>query len=320
MFCRKCGRPLQDGAVFCPYCGSRYAQADSAGNPGGGYDGGSRGAQMNGPENYAGQPGGQQYYQQGQPGQPWGRQYYQQGQPGSQQYYQQGQPGGGAYNSNPAGPYTNGSGYGPGYGGGQMNQGFYQPGGAQMFGNGAQTAAGGLQMAASGAGMAGQMARGAGKAAKTALWLKLLPLIAAALVAIAVMLYMMFFKVGKPEDTIQKMEDALNKLDQKALLECFDDQTQGLYSGMLGVGGDLIGFDLGAFSDLASGLGGYMSAAGLTPQFDLTVVDVEYTGDDTCIVTVDFAFTYQGESDTSTEVLPMVKDGREWVVSAAGLQ
>lgn len=287
MFCRKCGQPLQDGAVFCPYCGSRSAQADSAGNPGGGYDGAGRGAQMNGPGNYV---------------------------------EQQGQPDGGSYNSNPAGPYTNGPGYGPGYGGAQTNQGFYQPGGAQTSGNGAQMAAGGLQMAAGGAGIAGQAVRTAGRAAKTALWLKFLPLIAAALIAIAVMLYILFFKAGKPEDTIQKMEDALNKLDQKELLECFDDQTQGLYSGMLGVGGDLLGFDLGALSDLASGLGGYMSAAGLTPQFDLTVVDVEYTGDDTCIVTVDFEYTYQGQSDASTEVLPMIKDGREWVVSAAGLQ
>ena len=140
------------------------------------------------------------------------------------------------------------------------------------------------------------------------------------LIAIAAMLYFMFFKSGTPEDTVQKMEDALNRLDQQELLECFDEQTQGLYSGMLGVGGDLLGFDLGALSDLASGLGGYMSAAGLTPQFDLTVVDVQYTGDDTCLVTIEFAVTYQGTSDLDTETLPMIKDGRDWVISAAGLQ
>ena len=166
----------------------------------------------------------------------------------------------------------------------------------------------------------GRAARGAGKAAGSAIRLKLTLLIAAALIAIAVMLYLLFFKAGTPEDTVQKMEDALNRMDQQALLECFDEQSQGIYSGLLGVGGELLNFDLGALSDLASGLGGYMSAAGLTPQFDLTVVDVEYTGDDTCLVTVDFAVTYQGTSDTDTQVLPMVKDGRDWVVSAAGLQ
>jgi hypothetical protein len=178
----------------------------------------------------------------------------------------------------------------------------------------------GMQMAAGGAQMAGRAVRGAGKAAGSAIRLKLTLLIAAALIAIAVMLYLLFFKAGTPEDTVQKMEDALNRMDQQALLECFDEQSQGIYSGLLGVGGELLNFDLGALSDLASGLGGYMSAAGLTPQFDLTVVDVEYTGDDTCLVTVDFAVTYQGTSDTDTQVLPMVKDGRDWVVSAAGLQ
>ena len=72
--------------------------------------------------------------------------------------------------------------------------------------------------------------------------------------------------------------------------------------------------------DLASGLGGYMAAAGMTPEFELSVADVEYTGDDTCLVTVDMAVSYQGETETETQVFPMVKDGREWVISAAGLQ
>lgn len=290
MFCRKCGRPLQDGAVFCAYCGSRCVQTDAGSQPGSGYDGGAGDMGTAGNGSYAQQPDSGPFYRPGVPGEP--------------------------YQYNRGGSYAGASGYGTG----QANQGFYQPGGAQAFGNGMQMAAGGVQVAAGGARAAGQVVRGAGKAAKTALWLKLLPLIAAALIAIAVMLYFMFFKAGTPEDTIQKMEDALNRMDQQALLECFDDQSQGIYSGLLGVGGDLLGFDLGALSDLASGLGGYMSAAGLTPKFDLTIVDIEYTGDDTCIVTVDMSVTYQGTSDTETEQLPMVKDGREWVISAAGLQ
>lgn len=283
MFCRKCGRPLQDGAVFCAYCGSRAVQSDGAPQPDGGY-GDARDVRSDGSGTYAQQPGNGHFYQPGTPG--------------SEQY-----------NYNSGGAYMSG----PGYGAGQANQGFYQQGGAQMMGNGMQMAAGGAQMA-------GRAVRGAGKAAGSAIRLKLTLLIAAALIAIAVMLYLLFFKAGTPEDTIQKMEDALNHMDQQALLECFDEQSQGIYSGLLGVGGELLDFDLGALSDLASGLGGYMSAAGLTPQFDLTVVDVEYTGDDTCLVTVDFAVTYQGTSETDTEVLPMVKDGRDWVVSAAGLQ
>lgn len=284
MFCRKCGRQLRDGSVFCAYCGSRTVQSDGAPQTGSGYENAGN-VHTNGPGNYAQQPGN-------------GR-FYQPGAPGSEQHN--------SYNS--GGSYMSGTGYGAG----PANQGFYPSGGAHMMGSGMQMAAGGAQMA-------GRAVRGAGKAAGSAIRLKLTLLIAAALIAIAVMLYLLFFKAGTPEDTVQKMEDALNRMDQQALLECFDEQSQGIYSGLLGVGGELLNFDLGALSDLASGLGGYMSAAGLTPQFDLTVVDVEYTGDDTCLVTVDFAVTYQGTSDTDTQVLPMVKDGRDWVVSAAGLQ
>lgn len=284
MFCRKCGRQLRDGSVFCAYCGSRTVQSDGAPQTGSGYENAGN-VHTNGPGNYAQQPGNGHFYQPGAPG--------------SEQHN--------SYNS--GGSYMSG----PGYGAGPANQGFYSSGGAHMMGSGMQMAAGGAQMA-------GRAVRGAGKAAGSAIRLKLTLLIAAALIAIAVMLYLLFFKAGTPEDTVQKMEDALNRMDQQALLECFDEQSQGIYSGLLGVGGELLNFDLGALSDLASGLGGYMSAAGLTPQFDLTVVDVEYTGDDTCLVTVDFAVTYQGTSDTDTQVLPMVKDGRDWVVSAAGLQ
>ena len=284
MFCRKCGRQLRDGSVFCAYCVSRTVQSDGAPQTGSGYENAGN-VHTNGPGNYAQQPGNGHFYQPGAPG--------------SEQHN--------SYNS--GGSYMSG----PGYGAGPANQGFYPSGGAHMMGSGMQMAAGGAQMA-------GRAVRGAGKAAGSAIRLKLTLLIAAALIAIAVMLYLLFFKAGTPEDTVQKMEDALNRMDQQALLECFDEQSQGIYSGLLGVGGELLNFDLGALSDLASGLGGYMSAAGLTPQFDLTVVDVEYTGDDTCLVTVDFAVTYQGTSDTDTQVLPMVKDGRDWVVSAAGLQ
>lgn len=197
--------------------------------------------------------------------------------------------------------------------GGQTAQGSYRPdGGAERMWNG-------MQMAAGGAGMAGSAVRGAGKAAGSALRLKLLAVIAAVLIGIAVMLYLLFFKAGTPEDTIQKMEDSLNQLDTDSFLECFDEQSQGIYSGTLGLGSDFLGVDLGSLMDLASGLGGYMAASGMMPQYELTVLDVEYTGEDTCIVTVDMTMTYQGTTENDTEQFPMVKDGRDWVISAAGL-
>lgn len=236
MFCRKCGQPLPDDAVFCGNCGSRCVQPHIA---------------------------------------------------GQQEQYRSG---------------TNGA----DYRNVQVEQQFYrQAGGAWGAAKAMQGAGGAVQAA--------------GKAAGSAVRTKMTIIIAAALVAIAVMLYILFFRAGKPEDTIQKMEDALNQLDTEELLECFDEQSQGIYTGMLGLGGDLLGVDLGALSDLASGLGGYMAAAGMTPRFNLTVTDVEYTGDDTCIVTVNMTVTYEGTTDSGTQDFPMVKDGREWVISAAGL-
>ena len=161
---------------------------------------------------------------------------------------------------------------------------------------------------------------GAGaKAVHRAMSLKLLMLIAAALTAIAVILYFVFLKSGTPEDTIEKMEHALNNLDQEELLECFDNQIQGLYSGALSVGGELAGIDLGGLSDLAGGLGGFMSAAGLTPEFDLEIVNIEYSDKNNCMAEVNFTMTFQGEIQTETQVLPMTKDGREWVISASAL-
>ncbi len=161
---------------------------------------------------------------------------------------------------------------------------------------------------------------GAGvRAAHKAVSLKILALIAVALIAIASILYVVFIKSGTPEDTIEKMEHALNNLDQDELLECFDNQIQDLYSGALSVGGELAGIDLGGLSDLASGLGGFMSAAGLTPEFDLQIVNIEYTDEDNCVAEVNFIITYQGQTQSETQILPMTKEGREWVVSASAL-
>lgn len=168
--------------------------------------------------------------------------------------------------------------------------------------------------------MAGGAVRGGAKAAREASKIRMLAIIAAVLIAIAAMLYFLFFQAGTPEDTVAKMEDALNHMDQEALLECFDGQTQQMYSGALGLTESFSGLPLGDFSDLAAGLGGFMAGAGLTPKFTLTVLDVEYSDSDNCMVTVDFNMRFQGETEQETQMLPMKKDGRDWVISAAAMQ
>ena len=162
----------------------------------------------------------------------------------------------------------------------------------------------------------GGMGRAVHQAART----RLIAIGAAALCLIAVMVFVLFFRSDKPEDTVARMEKALNNMDMDALIDCFDEQTQDMYSGALGVGSQLTGADLGAWADLANGFGGFMAGAGLTPEYELGNTDIQYEGSDTCAVYVNFYMSYQGEQSTEEIVLPMAKAGRKWAVSAAALQ
>ena len=53
-----------------------------------------------------------------------------------------------------------------------------------------------------------------------------------------------------PEDTLKKFEKAYNNLDFDTLLECIDPASAKALEAMTQLGGDLIGFDLGAILDL----------------------------------------------------------------------
>ena len=97
----------------------------------------------------------------------------------------------------------------------------------------------------SGYGHPGSIGCAAHQAART----RLIAIGAAALCVIAVMVFVLFFKSDKPEDTVARMEKALNNMDIDALIDCFDGQAQDMYSGALGVGSQLTGADLGAWSD-----------------------------------------------------------------------
>ncbi len=136
---------------------------------------------------------------------------------------------------------------------------------------------------------------------------------------VIVSLFGLLFGSGKPEDTIAELEKALNKLDMDAMMECFDEPTQKLMEGSLGLAGSLSGIDLNSLSDLAAGFGGLMADAGLTPTFRLEVTDVDYSGDDACLVTVAMTASYGGESESDTAQLPMKKEGGKWLISISAL-
>lgn len=334
MYCVSCGKQLKDGVPFCKYCGAKqnyqqsnfeqqdyqqpdysqqnYQQPDYSQQNYQQPDYSQQSYQQPdyGQQNYQQPDYGQQNYQQ--PG--YGQQNYQQPDYGQQNYQQ---PDYGQQNYQQP-DYGQQNYQQPVYPQQDYGQPYQQP--YQMPPQGGHHAArAAAEMGRQGARAAGAAVRGGSRAAKSALSIKLLAIIAAALIVIIAILYFLFFSSGTPEDTIEKLEAAMNDMDQEALLECFDGQMNDLYSGILGVGGELTGIDLGAFSDLASGLGGFMSAAGLTPTVEMDIIDITYTSDDSCIVTVDCTQTYMGETSTETMTLPMVKDGREWLISVSGL-
>lgn len=136
----------------------------------------------------------------------------------------------------------------------------------------------------------------------------------------------------KPEDTVEKMETALNKMDIKGLLKCFDQQSQDLYGSMSDVTGNIIdsalGFSLGDYTDLTSGLGGLVAGYGKAPKFDLTVNNVTYSDDKTCVVDVTCTIDYTGSiyedmGETTDGVqtqeykLPMIYEDNSWKVSVS---
>ena len=141
----------------------------------------------------------------------------------------------------------------------------------------------------------------------------LLSTILAAIAVVVIIICVNLFRVGKPEDTVKELETALNELDTSAMLECFDEDTNNLYSGALSLGSDLSGYDLEGLTELADGLGSLFGGTDLTPSFTITVNSVEYSDKQNCTVDLTLATSYMGYEDSQEMVLPMKVENRKWV-------
>lgn len=135
---------------------------------------------------------------------------------------------------------------------------------------------------------------------------------------VGVFIYLNYFQITKPEDTIKKLETAMNDLDQTDILECFDDDVNKLYSGMLSFGEEYSGIDLSAWGDIAEGLGGIISSTDLVPQVDMIITDISYTDNEHCIVQVKVNTTYSGQTETDEIILPMKLEDRKWLITMEG--
>ena len=293
MYCANCGKELPPQCKFCTRCGTPTARPEN-----------NSCSQENTPSQ------GRPYQNQQFPDMPFqnqqSRNNNQQFQNSNPQYsnspFQDGNPGSNGFSQKPN--YQNQP---------YQNQQFPNP---QFQNNNTGNAAFADAAARGASNIAREAVHTAGRAKRTAL----LSLLVVGVFAILAVLYVLFIKTGTPEDTIAKLEKALNNLDQNAVLECFDEQANSLYSGALGVGEALSDLPLGDLADLASGLSGFLSAAGLTPDISIDIEDISYASDKkSCVVYVELTMEYMDEREKEEIALPMVLTGREWLISTSAL-
>lgn len=141
---------------------------------------------------------------------------------------------------------------------------------------------------------------------------KLLIIIGAAAAAVVIILLCVFLLGGKggmstPEQTINKLEKALNDLNVDEIMECFDEDVRGYYDQY----SNSLDYDI---ASLANGLG-------MKLKFDLSVNDLDYYSDSSgeyCDVYVHAEISYSmfgvSDSEGSDETLTLIKENGKWVI------
>lgn len=124
--------------------------------------------------------------------------------------------------------------------------------------------------------------------------------------------------IAKPEDTIYKMEEAINAYDMEALVECFEPSVQKVYAGALEVGSSFLGMDVGTLVDAASGIadlfGVEIMEDGL-PTVDIVINSQEEISGEEVKMNLTFTVNYAGESESETMDVTLVLIKGKWYVS-----
>lgn len=121
-----------------------------------------------------------------------------------------------------------------------------------------------------------------------------------------------------PEDTIYKLEDAINEYDMQTALECFEPSVQKIYSGALEVGSSLLGMDIETVLDTVGGIADMFGVELLEedmPTIDIEIVSQEEISDEEVKMNLDFTITYAGESETENIDVTLVLIKGEWYIS-----
>lgn len=133
-------------------------------------------------------------------------------------------------------------------------------------------------------------------------------IMAAVIVAIAALAGILYVKVLKPrtpEDTLAKLEKAIEDLDMDEIMACFDQETRQAYKDGMSEYGDIDGM-----TDLMGMVGGL----GAGPKVDIHINDIDYDGSDACTVSADLSLSFMGQSQEDSMDIPMKKEGKDWVI------
>lgn len=121
-----------------------------------------------------------------------------------------------------------------------------------------------------------------------------------------------------PEDTIYKLEAAMNEYDIQTALECFEPSVQKIYAGVLEVGSSFWGMDIGTVLDAAGGIADLFGVELLEdgmPTVDIEIVSQEEISDEEVKMSLDFTINYAGESETENMDVTLVLIKGEWYIS-----
>ena len=131
-------------------------------------------------------------------------------------------------------------------------------------------------------------------------------------------------KNPQPEDVIQKFEIAYNTSNIDMMIECCEPSVQKIYKGMMEVGSELFGVDLGT---IISGMGGFNDIFGAeygygTANITITVNSKEVISDVKVKFNVTMQYIYRNANipdnapDKADTVIYVVKIDDEWYISA----
>lgn len=104
-------------------------------------------------------------------------------------------------------------------------------------------------------------------------------------------------QTAKPEDTIYKLEEAMNNYDMEMMLECYEPSVQKIYAGAMEIGSSIAGMDLDTILNAAGGLAdlfGDELVEGGMPQVDIIINSQEQISEDKLLMNLTVTYDYGG--------------------------